>query len=132
MKFCLRGLLGKEQCQTLFKFLDALADLCSEEQNPSKIQLLEDRINLVCALMERDFPVSLPVQADKLTLAYCQKKNTLSICISTSASSLISSHKGFKLLFAKSNCKLIKLIELKKFEHTADFSSHLHQIWYMY
>lgn len=91
MKFCLRGLLGKEQCQTLFKFLDALAGLCLEEQEPSKIQELEDQLHLVCALMERDFPVSLQVQADKLTKPLFVRSICVSIlCIIHSLSFLIS------------------------------------------
>ena len=61
MKFCLRDLLGKRQQESLFKFLDAVSDLCSDEQPASNVDL-EDNLNHACALMERDWPISLQVR----------------------------------------------------------------------
>ena len=61
LKFCLRGMLGKNQRQTLFELLDVLSHLCYEEQDPSLLDQLESRVNVVCEKLERDFPISVQV-----------------------------------------------------------------------
>lgn len=59
LKFCLRGMLGKNQRQTLFELLDVLSHLCHDEQDPSLLDQLESSVNVVCAKLERDFPISV-------------------------------------------------------------------------
>ena len=61
LKFCIRGLLGKNQRATLFELCDVLALLCSEEVQVTDIDAIELRVHRVLALLERDFPVSLQV-----------------------------------------------------------------------
>lgn len=52
-------MLGKNQRQTLFELLDVLSHLCCDEQDPSLLDQLES--NVVCAKLERDFPISVQV-----------------------------------------------------------------------
>ncbi len=61
VKFCIRGLLGKNQRATLFELCDVLAQVCSEELRVAEMDDLEHRVHRVLALLERDFPVSLHV-----------------------------------------------------------------------
>ena len=61
MKFCLRGLLGDKQRQTFFKFLDVLALLCQDSISADSLPVLDMEVNLVLALIERDFPISVQV-----------------------------------------------------------------------
>ena len=61
LKFCIRGLLGKDQESTLNELCDVLCNLCAEEVDLQTIYSLEYRVNRVLALMERDFPVSIHV-----------------------------------------------------------------------
>ena len=61
LKFCIRGLLGKQQRSTIFELCDVLALLCSEEVYLNEIDAIELRVHRVLSLLERDFPVSLHV-----------------------------------------------------------------------
>ena len=61
MKFCLRGLLGHKQHQTFFKFLDVLALLCQDSISADNLPVPDMEVNLVLALTERDFPISVQV-----------------------------------------------------------------------
>ena len=59
LKFCLRGMLGKNQRQTLYKLFDVITDLCVEDIAIDSIEKLEQEVHHALALFERDFPVSL-------------------------------------------------------------------------
>ena len=61
LKFCIRGLLGKQQRHTLFFLCDTLARVCAEVVYTTQLDSLEQEIHTVLALLERDFPVSLHV-----------------------------------------------------------------------
>lgn len=61
LKFCLRGMLGSRQRSTLFKLFDVLKRICAESVIIDAIQLLEEHVHTVLALIERDFPLSLQV-----------------------------------------------------------------------
>ena len=61
LKYCLRGLLGMQQRQTLFRFFTVLAMLCCESVNVVFLEQLELDLHESLALLERDFPVSLHV-----------------------------------------------------------------------
>ena len=61
IKFCLRGLLGKNQRKTLFQLFDVIRNICAEEIEMDSIDSLEEQVHKVLALLERDFPVSLQV-----------------------------------------------------------------------
>ena len=60
LKFCLRDSLGERQQESLYKFFDAISDLCSDKQAVGN-EDLQNNLNYACALMERDWPVSLQV-----------------------------------------------------------------------
>ena len=55
-------MLGTNQRQTLFELLDVLSHLCHDEQDPSLLDQLESSVNVVCAKLERDFPISVQVK----------------------------------------------------------------------
>ena len=61
LKFCLRGLLGREQRRTLFELSDVVASLLAEEIDMDSIESLEYRVHRVLSLLEKDFPVSIHV-----------------------------------------------------------------------
>ena len=61
LKYCLRGLLGQQQRQTLFFFCNVLAQLCAESVNMLQVQQLEFDVHESLSLLERDFPVSMHV-----------------------------------------------------------------------
>ena len=61
LKYCLRGLLGKTQQQTLFQFFDILTRLYAKELHPSMVCSLETEVHKGLVLIERDFPLSLQV-----------------------------------------------------------------------
>ena len=67
MKFCLKGLLGDAQRQSFFKFLDVLALLCQDSIKVDDLPVIDKEVNLVLALLERDFPVSIQVNACQMT-----------------------------------------------------------------
>ena len=60
-KYCLRGMLGDNQRETLFLFLDSIASLCAEEQDPENLPFFGENLNIAMARLERDFPASLQV-----------------------------------------------------------------------
>ena len=60
LKYCLRGMLGNNQRNTLFFFLDTIALLTAETQNLN-LDDLEERVHLSLAMMERDYPMSIQV-----------------------------------------------------------------------
>lgn len=71
LKFCMRELLGKRQQDSLFTFSDAVSDVCSDKQAVGTCSVnLEDKLNHACALMERDWPVSLQVRVKHKRLEY--------------------------------------------------------------
>ena len=71
-KYCLRGMLGDTQRETLFFFLDTIKLACSEGITTSLAETIDERS---LALLERDFPMSIQVSVihnimvDKLLLA---------------------------------------------------------------
>ncbi|KAL9977449.1 hypothetical protein ACROYT_G014853 [Oculina patagonica] len=54
------------QQESLFKFLDAISDLCSDRQTVANVDLA-DNLNHACALMERDWPISLQHQKSSIS-----------------------------------------------------------------
>lgn len=61
LKYCLRGMLGLRQRNTLFEFLDVIRCICAESIDTTSLASLEQRVHKVLALLERDFPISLQV-----------------------------------------------------------------------
>lgn len=61
LKFCLRDCLGECQRATLFKLLDVLSCICDEVQHSGNLEDLKTKVNIVCAEVERDFPISIQV-----------------------------------------------------------------------
>lgn len=54
-------MLDAAQRQTLFAFVDVTTKLLQEHQDPTQLAKLEEDMNLVLALLERDFPASIQV-----------------------------------------------------------------------
>ena len=54
-------MLGATQRQTLFTFVDVTTKLLQEHQDSTQLAKLEEDMNLVLALLERDFPASIQV-----------------------------------------------------------------------
>ena len=61
VKFCIRGLLGKDQRDTLTELCDVTHLLCAETVNIKEVDALEYRVHRVLSLLERDFPQSIHV-----------------------------------------------------------------------
>lgn len=61
LKFCVRGLLGKQQERTIMELCDVVAVLCSEEMSVQNMDGVEYRVHRVLSLMERDFPATIHV-----------------------------------------------------------------------
>ena len=61
LKFCIRGLLGENQRNTLFELCDCVTCLTAEEVDTKTIDALEYRVHRVLTLLERDFPISIHV-----------------------------------------------------------------------
>lgn len=59
LKYCLRGMLGENQRNTLFLLLDSIQEICSEIQRLDDLDEIEVRLNRALALLERDYPVVL-------------------------------------------------------------------------
>ena len=70
MKFCLRGLLGNKQRQTFFKIFDVLALLCQESITADNLPILDMEVDLVLALIERNFPISVQVNFSMLIIYF--------------------------------------------------------------
>ena len=66
MKFCLRGLLGDKQRQSFFKLLDVLALLFQDSISADDLSNIDMEVNLVLAMLERDFPISVQVSVSFL------------------------------------------------------------------
>ena len=54
-------MLGQQQRQTLFLFLDVITSVLGESQESQELSELSEKVNEAYALMERDFPMSLQV-----------------------------------------------------------------------
>ena len=61
LKYCLREMLGKDQRETLFFFLDTLKSIVAERFEVSSLSALKEQVNLAIALIERYFPVAVQV-----------------------------------------------------------------------
>lgn len=61
LKYCLRGLLGDTQRETLFCLFDVLTEVLSVQIVLDDLYEIEQRLHLALARMERDFPVSIQV-----------------------------------------------------------------------
>ncbi len=54
-------MLGDNQEETLFTFLDAIAACMDESHQQSTLESLQQRMDTALALLERDFPTSVQV-----------------------------------------------------------------------
>ena len=70
MKFCLRGLLGDKQRQSFFKLLDVLALLFQDSISADDLSNIDMEVNLVLAMLERDFPISVQVSVSFLNIGH--------------------------------------------------------------
>lgn len=61
LKFCIRGLLGKDQEAALNELCDVASLLCAEQIQMDNMDDLEYRVHRVLSLMERDFPACIHV-----------------------------------------------------------------------
>ena len=61
LKFCLRGMLGRNQRKTLYKLFDVITRVCAEDVVMDTIDNLEEEVHRALAFFERDFPISLQV-----------------------------------------------------------------------
>ena len=68
--YCLRGLLGKQLRETLFKMFDVLARLCVETVHISQVHTLEQDTHRALSLLECDFPVAIHVCVTFCTIFY--------------------------------------------------------------
>ena len=59
LKFCIRGLLGKDQRTTLIELCNVVQLMCAEEVIPTHTDALEYRVHRVLSCIERDFPVTI-------------------------------------------------------------------------
>lgn len=59
LKYCIRGLLGKDQRTTLIELCNVVQLLCAEEVIPTHTDALEYRVHRVLSCIERDFPVTI-------------------------------------------------------------------------
>ena len=61
LKYCLLGLLGEQQEETLYFFFDTITVLLAESHKIDTLEKLRDDLNTALAKLERDFPVSVQV-----------------------------------------------------------------------
>ena len=61
LKYCLQDALGIQQQTTFFELLHVLSCLCDNTHSKQGVEKLRTQVNIVCALIERDFPVSRQV-----------------------------------------------------------------------
>ena len=61
LKFCLRNLLGFEQRQAIFKFLDLCSMLLAEVHSQSEVNELLKEANLALAILEKNMPITIQV-----------------------------------------------------------------------
>lgn len=64
-------MLGNEQQKTLFTLMDTLKLILSESFEKEPLDHMKNKLNLALALLERDFPVSIQVNHNKVTLVNC-------------------------------------------------------------
>ena len=62
LKYCVRGMLGDSQQETVIQFMDAIAAICAPSQDKARIEALKEKVAVALAQVERDFPVSLQVK----------------------------------------------------------------------
>ena len=61
LKYCLLGLLGEQQQETLYFFFDTITVLLAESHKIASLGMLQDDLNTALALLEWDFPISVLV-----------------------------------------------------------------------
>ena len=61
LKYCLKGLLGENQRNALYKFLDVCAQLLAEKINSDELSSLLNEVNLSLAQLEKDMPITVQV-----------------------------------------------------------------------
>ena len=61
LKYCLLDMLGKDQQQTLFYFLDTLTASLAESHVRDSLNKLRRDFNTALAMLERDFPLLIQV-----------------------------------------------------------------------
>lgn len=61
LKFCIRGLLGREQRKTLTELCNVIHLLCAETVSLRDLDSIEYQVHRVLSLLERDFPVTIQV-----------------------------------------------------------------------
>ena len=64
LKYCVRGMLGEQQRETVTLFMDAIAALCAPSQDVTKVDKLQEQVDVALVRMERDFPLSLQINAE--------------------------------------------------------------------
>lgn len=60
-KYCLRDMLGENQRETFFFFLDTISLLLAESHDPCVLDNLGNQMSIALARLERDYPVSIHV-----------------------------------------------------------------------
>ena len=60
-KYCLKGMLGPRQRNSLFKLFDVITELCAEEIDCTRVDELELKVHETLVCIERDFPLALQV-----------------------------------------------------------------------
>lgn len=61
LKYCLHNLLGHDQRQAVFKFLDVCANMLAEKQTITDIPQLMLEVNLALAELEKSMPITIQV-----------------------------------------------------------------------
>lgn len=54
-------MLGKQQQESLFFFLDTITELLAEWHYQHQLLQLKEQVNLAVALLEKNFPISIQV-----------------------------------------------------------------------
>ena len=60
-KYCLRGMLGSKQHETLYFFFDTITFLLAEFHDTALLHELKSQVDIALARLERDFPISVQV-----------------------------------------------------------------------
>lgn len=63
-------MLGDSQRETLFFFLDTMKLACSEGITTNLAEIIDERLHLSLALLERDFPMSIQVSLYVLLISW--------------------------------------------------------------
>ena len=88
IKFCIRGLLGKEQRKTFFSLCDVLTRVCQEELNVTLMDDLELCLHRSLAVLERDFPASVNVIVFIFSTIFQCSYNVLGLCMASGCTDL--------------------------------------------